>query len=305
MAKLISNLRGLVAVTLNSVSLGLLFIGFIPGAIIKILVPHAGFQRACTRYLLIFARGFCYVMTFSAKYIGGQKIIIEDSVLQDHEGRYLLICNHQCWADIPVLARCIMHKLPFPRWFVKQQMIWAPVLGVALWALDFPYMKRYSREQIEKHPELAGKDLETTKKACEIYRKQSVTVVNYAEGTRSTPAKRFKSNSQYDFCLRPKAGGTAFMLEAMGDVLDGVIDMTIAYAGTADPSAWDYFCGTIPEVRVRLRPLALPPELKNGSYENDPEIQARFRDWMNALWAAKDAEIAQIHTDYQSRQTLA
>ncbi len=105
------------------------------------------------------------------------------------------------------------------------------------------------------------------------------------------PAKCFNRYSHYQFCLRPKAGGTAFMLEAMGDVLDGVIDMTVAYLGTADPSAWDYFCGRIPEVQVRLRPLELPAELRQGSYEYDPTIQAQFRAWMNELWAAQDAVV--------------
>lgn len=296
---LISNLRGVVAVLFSSISLGVLFLGFLPGAIAKLLVPHAGFRRACTRYMLFFARGFCVAMNISARHIGGQRIVIEDSVPDDRHGRYLLISNHQCWADIPLLANSIMHKLPFPRWFIKQQMIWVPIIGFAAWAMDFPFMQRYTKEQIRKNPSLRGKDMQTTKQACQIYRYQSVTVVNYAEGTRATPAKRFNRNSPYHFCLRPKAGGTAFMLEAMGDVLDGIIDMTVAYVGAADPSAWDYFCGRIPEVRVRLRPLELPAHLQHGSYENDPEYQARFQTWINGLWAEKDAEIAKIHNSFK------
>ena len=299
---LLSTLRGIIAVSFSSVSLTILFLGFLPGAFAKLLVPHAGFRRLCTRYMLFFARGFCIAMNISAETIRGQRIVIEDSVPKDLNGRYLLICNHQCWADIPVLARSIMFKLPFPRWFIKQQMIWVPIIGFATWAMDFPYMKRYTKAQLEKNPQLRGTDMETTKKACDIYRKQSVTVVNYAEGTRSTPAKRFNRNSQYEFCLRPKAGGTAFMLEAMGDVLDGVVDMTVAYVGTADPSAWKYFCGRIPEVRVRLRPLELPADLQKGSYEHDPELKNRFYQWMNELWAAKDAEIVQMHLQYKNSQ---
>lgn len=298
MEKIWSTLRGCLAIICIVVSLcWLFFLGFLPAAIIKLLVPHAGFRRVCTRYMLFFCRLWIACIQWSTAHISRQKITVEDSVPTDHDGRYLLICNHQCWADIPVLAQSIMRKLPFPRWFIKQQMIWVPIIGFATWALDFPFMKRYSAQQIKNNPELRGKDLETTKQACEIYRYQPVTVVNYAEGTRSTPAKRFNRNSAYRYCLRPKAGGTAFMLHAMGDVLDGVLEMTVAYVGVDTPSAWDYACGRIPEVRVRLRPLPLPEQLQQGDYQNDPAHRERFRAWMNDLWAAKDTEIAQMRGD--------
>lgn len=304
MDKLFSTLRGCLAVVSIVASLCVLFfVGFLPGAIAKLLLPHAGFRRACTRYMLFFCRLWIACIQWSTAYISRQKVVVEDSVPRDLDGRYLLICNHQCWADIPILAQTIMHKLPFPRWFMKRELIWVPVIGFATWALDFPFMQRYSAQQIKDNPELRGKDLETTKQACEIYRHQPVTVVNYAEGTRSTPAKRFNRNSAYRYCLRPKAGGTAFTLQALGDVLDGVLEMTVAYIGIHDPSAWEYLCGRIPEVRVRLRPLELPPKLQQGDYENDPDHRARFRAWMNDLWAAKDAEIGQMWSDKFPPQT--
>jgi len=47
-------------------------------------------------------------------------------------------------------------------------LIWVPFLGLAFWALDYPFMKRYSKELLEKRPELKGKDLEITKAAYEV-----------------------------------------------------------------------------------------------------------------------------------------
>lgn len=291
-------LRGVCAAVLTIGSLVLCFIGFLPGAMVKLVVPHAGFRRSCTRYMLFFCRAWLRVLEWAADSISGQRVVVESSLRADLEGRYLLIGNHQCWADIPVLVRALRGVLPFPRWFMKRQLLWVPIIGFATWALDFPFMKRYSGKQIAANPALAGRDLETARHACAIYRHQPVTVVNYAEGTRSTRAKRRARRSPYQTMLRPKAGGTAFMLEAMGDVLDAVVELIIAYRGLDEPTIWDYWCGRIPEIRVRLRPLDVPAELRHGDYRGDPEYAERFRHWLNAVWAERDREVvAMMHPD--------
>ena len=33
------------------------------------------------------------------------------------------------------------------------------ILGLAWWFLDYPFMKRHSRDALQKHPELRGEDL--------------------------------------------------------------------------------------------------------------------------------------------------
>lgn len=290
-----SSLRGALASTLIVLSLMIFFFpGFLPAALAKLVVPHAGFRRGCTRCMLFFSQLWLGTVEWITDYVSRQRLVIEKSVPTDRDGRYLLIGNHQSWADILVLVRALRGTLPFPRWFIKQQMIWVPIIGFAAWALDFPYMKRYTREEIENNPALAAKDLETTRQACEIYRHQSVTVVNYAEGTRSTADKRRARQSPYVTMLRPKAGGTAFMLEAMGDVLDGTVELMVAYHGVEAPNFWDFLCGRIPEVRARLRPLEVPPPLRRGDYRNDPEYAQRFRAWLNQLWAQRDAEVIEL-----------
>ncbi|MEQ8797832.1 MAG: acetyltransferase [Salinisphaeraceae bacterium] len=303
MAVLPPTLRGVLAALVVSLSLMVLFTGFLPGAVAKLLVPHAGFRRACVAYMLWFCRAWVRTITWTTDYISCQPVVVDIDIPPDTDGRYLLIGNHQSWADIPVLIRALDRTLPFPRWFIKRQMLWVPFIGFATWALDFPYMRRYTRNQIERNPALAGRDLDTTRRACEIYRHQSVTVVNYAEGTRSTPAKRASRQSPYRTMLRPKAGGTAFMLNAMGDVLDGVVELMITYPGVDRPSAWDYACGRMPPVHAVLRRLDIPEALRRGDYENDPDYAERFRAWLNELWAARDAEITQRMADTDGRET--
>ena len=132
---------------------------------------------------------------------------------------YLVVSNHQSWVDIPALIQTLNRRTPFFKFFLKKELIWVPFLGLAWWALDYPFMKRYSKAFLAKHPELQGKDLEITKAACELFKRQPVTVVNYLEGTRFTPAKRQQQGSPFQHLLKPKAGGVAFVLAAMGEQL--------------------------------------------------------------------------------------
>lgn len=297
MSGLLATLRGIGTATFIVLSLFLLFFPFfLPLALIKLLVPHFRFRLGCTRAMVWVAWRWMACIDFAMDHIARQKIVIDNPVQNRPEARLLLISNHQSWADILVLIRVLAKsRLPFPRFFIKQQMIWVPIIGFATWALDFPYMKRYSREQVEKNPSLKGQDLETTRRACEIYRHQPVAVINFAEGTRSTAAKRQASGSPYKRLLKPKAGGTAFMLYAMGDVLDEVLEVAVVYRGSDNPTIWQYWCGTLPEVRAIVRPLAIPREYYGRDYQNDAEFQDSFRNWMNDYWAGKDKEIIRLH----------
>ena len=80
---------------------------------------------------------------------------------------YLVISNHQSWVDIPALIQALNRRTPFFKFFLKKELIWVPFLGLAWWALDYPFMKRYSKAFLAKHPELAGQDLKITRQACE------------------------------------------------------------------------------------------------------------------------------------------
>lgn len=90
------------------------------------------------------------------------------------------------------------------KFFLKKELIWVPFLGLAWWALDFPFMKRYSRKFLAANPHLAGKDLESTKKACEKFKHTPVSVMNFVEGTRFTPEKHQRKNSPYAHLLPPR-----------------------------------------------------------------------------------------------------
>jgi 1-acyl-sn-glycerol-3-phosphate acyltransferase len=261
--------------------------------LVKALLPFAVVRRACNPLLAGIAESW---IGFNSRMIGWftrTRFVVEVDARLQRDGHYLVLANHQGWVDIPVLQKVFNRRIPLLRFFLKSQLFWIPLMGLAWWALDFPFMKRHSREAIARRPELAGRDIAATRRACERFREIPVAVMNFVEGTRFTAAKHAAQQSPYRHLLRPKAGGVAFVLDAMGDGLQAILDVTIVYPH-GRPSLLDLFADRMPEVRVEVRERPIPREFAGGDYQNDAAFRERFQAWMNALWAEKDAAIARL-----------
>ncbi len=205
---------------------------------------------------------------------------------------YLVISNHQSWVDILVLQTILNRKIPMLKFFLKKELIWVPFLGLAWWALDFPFMKRYSKKFLAQNPHLRGKDLESTKKACQKFKHTPVSIMNFVEGTRFNPAKSRAQKSPFDHLLKPRAGGIAFVLGSMGEYLNKIIDVTIVYPGKV-PSFWEFISGKTRRIVVDFDILDVGQELK-GDYFNDPAYKQDLCDWINRMWTQKDEKISRI-----------
>ena len=203
---------------------------------------------------------------------------------------YLVTCNHQSWVDIPALLQTLQGRAPFPMFFAKRQMLRVPLIGLALWALDFPIMHRYSAAYLERHPQRRGRDLEATRRACARCRQSPVAIINFLEGTRFTPAKHAAQDSPYRHLLRPKAGGAALAVTALEGRLHTLLDVTIVYPG-GPPSFWDFLCGRVARIVLRVRQRELPAALLAGDYQADEAFRARWQSWLGDLWRAKDGTI--------------
>jgi 1-acyl-sn-glycerol-3-phosphate acyltransferase len=258
--------------------------------LLKARLPMRAPRAACNRGLQAIVESW---IAFNSQVIDAftrTQVRVSGSVPLDPAGHYLVLANHQSWVDILIMQKALNRRIPLQRYFLKSQVFWVPLFGLAWWALDFPYMKRYTREQIARRPELAGRDIETTRRACAKFRSMPVAVTNFVEGTRFTPAKHAAQKSPYRHLLRPKSGGVAFVIEAMGDGLQAILDLTFVYPAGL-PTIIDLFANRVPEVRVDMRERPIPREFIDGDYQCDAAFRARFQTWMNALWEEKDANI--------------
>lgn len=210
-----------------------------------------------------------------------------------YKGWYLVNSNHQSWVDIFVLQHLLNGKIPFLKFLLKQELIYVPMMGLAWWALDFPFMRRYSPEYLKAHPEMRGRDLDATRKACEKFALIPTSVMNFPEGTRFTKAKHDRQNSPFKYLLKPKAGGIALALNTMGDKFRSLLNVTIVYPDGA-PGFWDFLCGRVKRIVVRIQDLPIPKQFLGMDYENNPAAREAFQLWVNEIWQEKDAQIERL-----------
>lgn len=208
-------------------------------------------------------------------------------------GWYLVNANHQSWVDIFALQHVLNGRIPLLKFFLKQQLIYVPVIGLAWWALDFPFMRRHSRADLRRNPGLRNQDRETARRACAKFAHTPTSVMNFAEGTRFTPAKHADQASPYRHLLKPKAGALAMALGVMGTQFHALVDATIVYPGGV-PSFWDFLCGRTPRIVVAVQQRPIPPAFATSDYEVDKAYRTVFHQWLAVQWDEKDALIERV-----------
>jgi len=262
-------------------------------ALLKWLLPLPAWRRGCASVLVRIAESWIGFNSWLIDHATPTRMRIAGLDGLRGDGHYLVLANHRSWVDIIAMQYALNRRIPFMRFFLKRQLIWVPLLGLAWWALDFPFMRRASRKELARNPGLAASDMEATRRACEKFRGMPVAIMNFVEGTRFTPEKHARQPGPYQQLLRPKAGGVAFVLEAMGEGLNSVLDITIAYPG-GTPTLMDLLSGRIPEIVLEISELPIPVELLDSDYEHDKNARVGYQRWVNGLWQAKDARLQQL-----------
>lgn len=254
--------------------------------LLKLLVPGRGWRRWWSRLQNGIATVWASVNNWHQTLTNPIRWDVEGLEDLPQDRWYVVVANHQSWADILVLQRIFNRRIPFLKFFLKRELFWVPLLGLAWWSLDYPFLKRSAS---------ARKDLETIRDSAAKFKLTPVSVMNFVEGTRFTPEKHSGQASPYRHLLKPKVGGLAYILDAMRDEIDAILDVTIVYR-QGDSNFWDFLCGRIGEVRVRVERVPVTPEML-GDFAGDKAFRRRFLTWLRELWGRKDRRIeALLHS---------
>jgi len=289
--RVIQTIRGVVFsvfLVLNTVFWSIILI--YPLIALKLVAPTRGIRRFAERSMIRCGEGWADCNSAAIRMLP-MTVDLQGVDNLNPKAKYLVSANHQTWMDTLLMQFVFVHRIPFLKFFLKKELIWIPIIGPVWWGLDFPFMKRHSKSAIERNPELRLQDFETTKRMCQRFVDQPVSIMNYLEGTRFTPAKHALQKSPYQNLLKPKAGGVGFVLSAMGESLESFLDVTIQY----EPSGlrfWDCICGRVSHVSIHVQELSIPPEVQQGNYVEDPAYRSSVQTWVNDIWAAKDQRMS-------------
>lgn len=254
------------------------------------------FGRARSRVIVVLA-------WFAERFVGTNNRIFDlfldtkweirglDDLTRD--GHYLVISNHVSWVDIFAIFRAFHDRSALVRFFLKQVLIWFPIAGQACWALEFPFMRRYSPEYLKHHPEKRGHDLAATRKFCERYRDIPVTILNFVEGTRFTRDKHEEQASPYRYLLRPRVGGIGFVLASLPNELHAMYDVTLVYP-QRDVTFFDFLTNKLPWIVIDAHRVEIPPEFHSAAITEPGPERERFKQWVEAIWREKDERIGEI-----------
>jgi 1-acyl-sn-glycerol-3-phosphate acyltransferase len=300
-------LNGILATLIYFVNTLFWFIPIMLCSLVK-LIPIKSIQTLMSSIADASATNWISINTFNQTVFSRTKFTVNVPQILSTEQWYLVVSNHQSWVDILVLQRVFNRKIPFLKFFLKQSLLYVPFLGLAWWGLDFPFMKRYSRAHLEKHPHLKGTDLETTKKACEKFENKPVSVMNFLEGTRFSEKKLnapINKTLGLSKLLAPKSGGVAFVLNAMGERLTDLVDVTIYYP-KGIPSFWDFVSGKVKDIVVDVDVISIDTLFENGIYSpqyfTDDQQKQIFQTYLNTLWQKKQEKLLQLAMEYTDNE---
>ncbi|MFA5905299.1 MAG: acyltransferase [Desulfobacula sp.] len=288
-------IRGILSILLYTLNTIFLTVPLILLSFLKFVVPLHFFIVFLDKVLIAIATLWININSINSKLFCTIEWDIRGLEQLKQKEWYLVLSNHQSWVDILALQTTLNQKIPMLKFFLKKELIFVPFLGLALCALDFPFMKRYSKKELLQKPHLKGKDLESTKKACEKFKHTPISIMNFVEGTRFTPVKKGRQNNSFNHLLSPKAGGISFVLGAMGEYLHNIIDVTIVYPEKI-PTFWEFISGRVKKIIIDFEVIPLTGFLR-GDYLNDAEYKQRIFLWLNELWIRKDKKINELKAE--------
>lgn len=302
MKNFLRNLKGVLTFSLCTLNTIICFIPIVVLAVPKLIFPFGAFRALMSRWIMVIGELWIAANSVIFGLLRSTRWDVRGLDNLSCNSWYLVMSNHQTWVDILALQTLLNRRIPFLKFFIKAELVWFPVLGITWWAMDMPFMKRYTKSYLAKHPEKKGVDLEITKRACQKFRDTPTTVINFIEGTRFSQEKKIKRASNFENLLPPRAGGIALALSSMGDMFDAMLDVTIVYP-EGPPQFWEMCCGEFDHIVVDIRQRSVEEWMIGADYSKDREYRRQFHQWLTTVWQEKDARINELRQEFMPKNS--
>lgn len=288
----------IINMTMISIASCLLAFPLIFLALIRLILPFKVVLDLVDTLNQLAFRGFCAHNSLLMRITTKVKWDIKGVENVNVKGSCIIISNHLSWTDIVMICHIYRGRIPITKFFLKQSLIFIPIIGQACYAVGMPFLRRYSRAQILKNPKLKTKDLDSTRKACQSLLVYPSSLVNFVEGTRFTQAKAQAQKSPYQNLMPPKAASLAVALGMIGKNIDCILNTTILYPGQSGQGSifYELLCGRLEKVIARVEVIdkeTIESKLV-GDYMGDKQFKRSFTNELRALWQQKDEQIATL-----------
>lgn len=197
----------------------------------------------------------------------------------DRQGRYLVLANHRSWTDILLVQSVLTHRGPIVNFLVKRELIFVPIIGLIMWAFEFPMLRRRSLPTENEYTRRLS-DRQAVLEACTVVQESPAALLIFPEGTRFTELKRQRADTEFQHLLPPRPGGFTTAFGALSEDLSGVIDLTLILPKSI--SFWTFLSGRIRDLRIDAR-FFEPAEL--------PESEDELTAWIVERWQDKDRRL--------------
>lgn len=288
----------IINMTMISIASCLLAFPLILFALIRLILPFKVVLDTVDVLNQLAFRGFCAHNSILMRITTKVKWDIQGVENVNVKGSCIIISNHLSWTDIVMICHIYRGRIPITKFFLKQSLIFIPIIGQACYAVGMPFLRRYTRAQILKNPKLKTKDIDSTRKACQSLLVYPSSLVNFVEGTRFTKEKALAQKSPYQNLMPPKAASLAVALGIIGKNIDCLLNTTILYPNRKGQGSifYDLLCGRLEKVIARVEVIdkeTIEQKLV-GDYLGDKQFKRSFTNELRALWQKKDEQISNL-----------
>ena len=258
---------------------------FIVG-IFRLMLPLKFWKKITTKLTILIGESCIYCNNLWIRALHQPKWNVKGLEKSNLTDWFLATSNHQSWGDIFLLQYITNRRIPLLRFFMKDILKWIPIVWIVGWSMNMPFLKRYSKEKLNKNPELRGKDIKRMKVSFQGMSLYPGTIFSFAEGTRFTEEKRKSQNSFFLKLLNPKLGGIGIAIATM-PYINILVDFTIKYESN-ERSFWDFLCGKMSKANIKVRFIDIPLDFSEKDYSKDQKYRIDLKEWLNEIWKDKE-----------------